>query len=318
MKSLKITNLELNEERVLKKIKSNFDKISPYFYKMNLEWQIDAYSVFKDIDKYIILIYLINKDFDFHNRNNINISFENFYKDKTLKINKINLSNISNDLNIPKETTRRKIIELQKLGVIIKNDKKIYIDNAFFLNSKPIKTVQNASILLSQINKIFYNNKLINTYFSSTEINSLIKKKFTIIWYNYYKFILLYFNSWKKYLGDLEAFIIVTTIGANSNHDSIKNLFGIKTYLEQWRKEMQKDKETGINAMSLSEITGIPRSTVIRKVKYLIKMNIISMNKKKLLNIKLNNKTKKEVYKIQDNNLKNLSEFVFKTFNTIF
>ena len=43
----------------------------------------------------------------------------------------------------------------------------------------------------------------------------------------------------------------------------------------------------GVNAMSLSEITGIPRPTVVRKLKYLTKNNYITINKKKLLFINI-------------------------------
>ena len=38
---------------------------------------------------------------------------------------------------------------------------------------------------------------------------------------------------------------------------------------------------TGISAMSISEMTNIPRATIIRKCKYLIKNNLISSNDKK-------------------------------------
>ena len=78
------------------------------------EWTIGAYKVFKDIDTYTILIYLISKQFDFYRRNNLNITFNNFYKDKTLEIEKINLIRISKDLQIPKESVRRKVISLEK------------------------------------------------------------------------------------------------------------------------------------------------------------------------------------------------------------
>ena len=39
--------------------------------------------------------------------------------------------------------------------------------------------------------------------------------------------------------------------------------------------------EAGISAMSISEMTQIPRATIIRKCKYLIKEDLIKLNKKK-------------------------------------
>ena len=38
---------------------------------------------------------------------------------------------------------------------------------------------------------------------------------------------------------------------------------------------------TGISAMSISDMTNIPRATIIRKCKYLIKNDLIQMNEKK-------------------------------------
>ena len=37
----------------------------------------------------------------------------------------------------------------------------------------------------------------------------------------------------------------------------------------------------GVNAMSISDITGIPRATVVRKLKVLVKNNILSIDDKK-------------------------------------
>ena len=39
--------------------------------------------------------------------------------------------------------------------------------------------------------------------------------------------------------------------------------------------------ETGISAMSISDMTKIPRATIIRKCKYLIKEDLIKLNEKK-------------------------------------
>ena len=125
MKQLPSVNSELDDELIDKIFKNHFDILSPFFLKLMSEWTIGAYKVFKDIDTYTILIYLISKQFDFYRRNNLNITFNNFYKDKTLEIEKINLIRISKDLQIPKESVRRKVISLEKKGIIKKKGKKI-------------------------------------------------------------------------------------------------------------------------------------------------------------------------------------------------
>ena len=76
-------------------------------------------------------------------------------------------------------------------------------------------------------------------------------------------------------------------------------------------------KIRGINALSISEITGIPRATVVRKLKILVKNKYISLDKNKLINIDVNKKNFKEMSKIQDLNINSLNLFIKRTFNQI-
>ncbi len=73
----------------------------------------------------------------------------------------------------------------------------------------------------------------------------------------------------------------------------------------------------GVNTMSLSDITGIPRPTVVRKVKFLIKNDYLHMNEKKLLTFNMKGKTLKQMTELQDLNMKNLSNFLYRVFNQI-
>ena len=69
--------------------------------------------------------------------------------------------------------------------------------------------------------------------------------------------------------------------------------------------------------MSLSDITGIPRPTVVRKLKYLIEQNYITINEKKLLFIDIKGTTLKRSSDLQDANIQTLSNFIYKVFNQI-
>ena len=136
---------EIDNRLINRLLLKNFNSVSPYFYKLIVEWMSDAYKTFNDLDKFLILIYLINTDFIFFRRNNIIINFDDFYKDKTLEIDKINLIQISKDLNIPKESVRRKISELENKGVIKKKGKQILIIRTAYEFQKPINTLKNLS-----------------------------------------------------------------------------------------------------------------------------------------------------------------------------
>ena len=317
MEKLPSISSEINKDEVNKFIFNNFNSISPYFYKLISEWMSDAYKIFKDLDKFLILIYLINTDFEFFRRNNLNITYENFYKDKTLEINKINLIQISKDLNIPKESVRRKISELEKKGIIKKKGKKIFLDRSAYESQEPINTLKNVSVLLSKFSEISKKNNITKKSLDRAELSKLIKNNFSFCWYQFFKFIFSYCYRWRKYFGDLEIMLIGITIAFNSVTTASIKLKGIESYIDKWREEILQNNIRGINAMSISEITGIPRPTVIRKINSLIKLNMVEMDKNKLLNIKFNNKSYKETSELQNETINDLGVFITRTFNQI-
>ena len=69
--------------------------------------------------------------------------------------------------------------------------------------------------------------------------------------------------------------ILVMLNASHNKSFKVKDL-NLKTY----QKKVMGSDERGMNAMSLSDITGIPRPTVVRKLKYLIKHNYITINEK--------------------------------------
>ena len=317
MNSLPNVNSEIDDELIDKIFKNNFDSLSPYFLKLMSEWTIGAYKVFKDIDTYSILIYLINKQFEFYRRNNLNITYNNFYKDKSLEIERINLIKISKDLNIPKESVRRKIANLEKKGIIKKRGKKITIDRSAYSSTQPTDTLRNISSLLSVFSKILREQKIIKNDLSGNEISNLIKNNFSFCWYQFYKFLFPYCLRWKNYFGDMEIFTILATIILNNNSKIGRQLKGIDSYLDKWRFKLINKKIKGINALSISEITGIPRATAVRKLKNLEKKKYISLDKKKLINLDLSKQNFKDMSQIQDENIKSINIFIKRTFNQI-
>jgi len=317
MKKLPSIYSELESNVIDKAFKNNFDQLSPLFFKLMSEWTIGGYKLFRDLDKYTILIYLVNRQFEFYRRNNLNITYDDFYKDKSLEVEKINLIKIAIDLDIPKENIRRKIIELEKKGIIKKKGKRIIIDRSNYISTQPINTLKNLSNLLSMFSKILKNERVIKNELNQGEISNLIKQNFSFCWYQFYKFLFPYCLRWKKHFGDLEFFSIVATIILNSRTQIDKKLKGIDSYLEQWRSTMISHKIRGINAMSIAEITGIPRPTVVRKLKILVKKKYISYDKNKLINIDLSKKNFDEMAKIQDLNINSINIFIKRTFNLI-
>jgi len=306
---------QLDENKIFKIINKNFSKLAPTYYKMLNNWFIRAYGVYGDIDKYIILIYLVNKDFIFFRKNGLIVEFETFFKDKTLEIEKINISDISKDLQIPKESVRRKIEELEKKGVIKKTKKKIFISMNAFSPYRVNQGIKEVSTFLHEFNKLLKKENEINKTFEVEEIITSIKKNYSFCWYQFYKFLFVFTNRWRKSVGDLETFCVGMVVMLNFVE---RESFRVKDLnIKQFQNSLPNIKDRGVNAMSISEITGIPRPTVVRKLKHLIDNNFLSIDKKKLLEVNITGKALQISKDQQDKNILSLSNFTYRVFNQI-
>ena len=314
MKKLPSISSEINEDKIFKIINKNFSKIAPFYYEWISSWLVRSYSNFQDIDKYIILIYLINKDFIFFRKNGLIIDYDTFYKDKSLEIPKINISDISNELKIPKESVRRKVQELEKKGIIKRTGKKIFLDRSAFETAKADKTLKDFSLLVNKFSEVLTEEKMTKKVFDKDEISKSIKDNFSFCWYQFYKFLFIFTNRWRP-IADLETLAIGFVIVLNTvNNKSLRVKDLNRT---TYHKLAQGADDIGVNTMSLSDITGIPRPTVVRKVKFLIQNKYLHINEKKLISFNLKGKTLKHMTELQDLNMKNLSNFLYRVFNQI-
>ena len=315
MNTLPKISAQLDENKIFKIINKNFSKLAPTYYKVLSNWFIRAYGVYGDIDKYIILIYLVNKDFIFFRRNGLIVEFETFFKDKSLEIEKINISDISKDLQIPKESVRRKVEELEKRGVIKKNKKKIFINMSAFSPDRVNQGIKEVSTLLYDFNKLLKKENEINKTFEIQEIITSIKENYSFCWYQFYKFLFIFTNRWRKSIGDLETFCVGMVVMLNAVE---RESFRVKDLnIEQFQNALPDIKDRGVNAMSISDITGIPRPTVVRKLKHLIDNGFLSIDEKKLLEVNIRGEALKISKNLQDKNILSLSNFIFRVFNQI-
>ena len=315
MNAIPSISSQIDEKIIFKVIDKHFSRLAPYYYRWINSWLIGAYENYGDIDKYIILIYIINKDFIFFRKNGLIVNYDIFYKDKTLEVYKISISDISKDLQIPKESVRRKVTQLEKSNVIKKKGKKIFVNRTAFTTVQAKLTLKNMSILLHEFNKILKEENIVEVAYQTTEISDSIKKNFSFVWYQFYKFLFIFTNRWRKELGDLETFTIgvIVLINAAENKTFRVKEFNRKKYQES----IQGSDERGVNAMSLAEITGIPRATVIRKLKSLIKKDLLQINEKNLITINMRGEGFKTAQRLQDQNILSLSNFVSRTFNQL-
>ena len=314
MSALPSISEHIDEKIINKVIQDNFATLAPYYFTLTSNWFVRAYDHWKDIDKFVIIIYLIHQDLIYFRQNGLKINYETFYEKKSIEIDKINISDISKDLGVPKESIRRKVLELEKQKVIKRTGKKIFIVRDTLYSAKAVDTLTEVANILHEFNNILKKEKLVNKVYSVKEIILAIKENFSYCLYQFNKFWFIYMNRWRAVLKDLEYLAIgmVVIINAVKNKE-----FSPKKNMRSFHKEVMGSDSRGVNAMSVSEITGIPRPTVVRKLKYLIDKKYLHINEKKLITFNAKDSAFITTKGMVNKNMISLSHFIYKVFNQI-
>ena len=115
----------LTDEQVFESIMSNYSALSKDWIFHQWHWMNSVYSPFYDHYKYMIIISLVEKTLQFYDQMNIQYSYDEYYSKSYLQIEKFSITELCEKLDLPKETVRRKVLELEKEGVITRNKKKL-------------------------------------------------------------------------------------------------------------------------------------------------------------------------------------------------
>ena len=304
---------QVYKEDLSRIFEKNYPIIGPIWVTHQTEWLNSIYASFKNHDKFLILIYLIKKTLDFYSKNLVKLSYNEFYSKDTVEIEKFNVSEISKNIVIPKESARRKIIELENSYAILRTSKKIIIDRSSFPFVKPINSIRRISRFLSIFSKMLVEENILKKQLSSEELEKTIKENFSLVWKAYYELQIPMMIGYKKIFGDLETFHIYGTCLVNQ-HIYSKEHGGSNLTKSEFVESIFSSLETqGLNAMSISDITGIPRATVVRKLNRLIKQDYLSINNKK--HYRLTGNLIKTLVPIQNSVLRQLGEFSTTIYN---
>ncbi len=310
-KSLVLENLETN-------ILSHWDT----WGKFQQTWTNRAYRVFSDLDKYVVLIYLIRNYWQSLSDKFQYLSMDEFYDTEKVHIEKINLIQISNELNIPKETIRRKVNELQDENILKREGKTIIFDKKGIDTQKPEETIDLLSTFIQKKSAMLQGNEWFGDALEKVEIKEFIKKYFTIIWLRFFKMQIPFLIRHRNCFEDLETWIVWGNIALSHQYhlakNAEKNLITEPINFDNYYKTVAEVKiDRGINASSISDISTIPRATVMRKLKWLVKQDCIKKNNK--LEYQMKNKGKLNK-KISENFLLNqnyVAEFLTDFFDYI-
>jgi predicted transcriptional regulator len=281
-----IISKQISIEQITKCCNDDLTIFMQHFFYFEFTWMKNAYNAFRDFDKYIILVYLVNKTLKIYNNHFYNLSFEDFYNSKSFEIEKISIMELVNELSISKETTRRKLNKLNKIGIIKRNKKNISVVNPF-MSQKPINNIKALSKLLSfisiKLKKIYGLDSYSDEYFKQ-----IILKNYTHCWYIVIEFQMKYFKELKKLFGSFDNIYIFGTCivnqslnlkNAKKNKD--ENLLNLNNF-PKFLTDYTKYKSKGLNPTTISELTLIPRASVVRKLKKLIDNKMLVRNKQNL------------------------------------
>ena len=292
---------------------NRYSQIGPQWTAYQMDWFNGIYLAFKDHEKYLIVVYLIKKTLDFYSRNFTKLTYDDFYSKDTVEIEKFNVIDIARDLNIPKESARRKIVELEKSSVIVRKNKKIILDRSAFPFVKPVNSIIRMSRFLSSLSTMLVDEKILSKPVSSKDLEKIIMDNFSYVWKLYYELQIPMMLNYKKIFGDIETFHIFGTCVVNQ-HLHLQTTTKNNKDRSEFLKSLYSNYEMpGVSAMSISDITGIPRATVVRKLKKLIKIKYLSIDKKK--HYKLTGNFVRTLGPLQKTVLNSLSSFATAIFN---
>ena len=276
----------LNDEQVFETIMGNYSNFSKDWIIHQWNWMNNVYWAFKDHYKYMIIISLVEKTLQFYDQMQIDYSYDEYYSKSYLQIEKFSITELCEKLDLPKETVRRKVIELEKEGVISRDKKKIIIDRKAFEYVKPTNQIKFSAKYIHLVSLALNKEKILSKKIDTKSIENLIKKRFSLCWRWFYRMQIPLIIGYHKFMQDLSTFHIWGTICMNQVLNVSKELNPIdKPPLDYFMTNNvllnNLGSDAGISAMSISDMTQIPRATIIRKCKFLIKNDLIKMNEKK-------------------------------------
>ena len=270
------------QKRIKNKILENYTEYLYLFVQFQSEFISGLYKRYQGVENGNLVLYyakiahqdiLRQKDYDL----NFDLGFKNFWENhKLINPQKHSIQKVANDTSFAKETARRKILELIRQNVLSKKNKIIaWLPNEQHKESYNLfihKEIEELSKLAAFVCK------KIDLSISKEEITEEIKKNFSFYWFHYLGAQLEYLRLWNKQFKEIELihiFLQVSNVFVSKEKKKIlshKNLNDNSSLLKDYAS-------TSISATSVSDVTGIPRASCMRKLEYLTILKLISQDR---------------------------------------
>ena len=314
----------LNDDQVYDHMMRSYDQLGKDWIVHQWSWLNNVYQAFNDHYKYLIVISLVEKTLQFYDQMNIQFSFDQFYSKSNLQVEKFSIIELCEKLQLPKETVRRKVLELERLGVLKRQKKQLVVDRSVFSQVKPERQIRLTSKYVYLISKIFNKDGIYSKKLDTRFIENTIKKNFSLCWRWFYRMQIPMIIGYHEMFEDIGTFHIWGTVVMNQAFNYKKNMYQTNvhsltpdymTFNKGIVLDQENDETIGVSAMSLSDMTNIPRATVVRKGKYLINHGYLKLNDKKQYVLTGSNIDK--LTSLQKIVFKNKAKFLRKTLNLL-
>ena len=166
---------------------------------------------------------------------------------------------------------------------------------------KPDNTLDFLSSFIEKKSNLLQGNDWFGASFKKEEIKKFINKYFTIIWLRFFKLQIPFLIRHRNVFQDLETWVVWGNIALNQQDQMRKardkDLLFENVGRDNYYSNMASSKiERGINASSIADISTIPRATVIRKLKWLVKNDLIRRNRRLEYQMKSTGKLNKTIH----------------------
>ena len=266
-------------------LREHFFNLMPSFFETQSSFLSGIYKKYHSIETAnIILCFARNIHLEIIRQReknlNFDVSIEKFWKNFNL-INKPSekISSIVNITGIPKETVRRKLRNLINAGFLSKDkNKKGYIFKLLPNQKDDYLKIADLEVqYLSRLVSKFAN--YIDTDINMKIIENEIKSKFSFYWYHFLSAQLEFLKMWQLKLNDNDLLLIAlqTTIPTlqyvdkNIKKVNVEEAFKVIGQIN----DRNKCNVCAVSATSVSEVTGIPRATCIRKLEKLVALGFL-------------------------------------------
>jgi len=327
--ALKESHLSSND--ISKLLKTHYTSLMQAFYESQSAFLCGVYKRYESIETAnIILCFARNLHLEIIRQRekdlNFNISLENFWEN----FNKIEkprekITSVVQITGIPKETVRRKIQNLTNKGFLEKDKK----NKGYFwkLTSKE-KDAFFQIINYETKNLSAFISKIINDLGLKVDIKIIekeIRSQFSFYWYHYLSCQLDWLKWWQLRLKDNDLLLIalqtvIPTLQFMDKNKSAINLDDVFKIIGHVN-ELDKCKKCSISATSVSDITGIPRATCIRKLDKLINLGfLVRENKTKRYSVNQSTDARTKNILSKDNvsfTIKTFSEYIAIILNSL-